>query len=61
MKNVPAAEQEKVFAALEKNPDFFQMIALEVQAKIKNGKDQNSAVMEVINNHKEEFGKVFGN
>ena len=58
MKDVPASEQEKIFALLDKNPDFFRKIAEEVQAKVKSGKDQQSAVMEVVNNHKEELQKI---
>ena len=30
MKDIPEAEQEKMFNAIEKNPDFFQNIATEV-------------------------------
>ena len=28
MKDVPAEQQEKIFAMIEKNPDFFQKVAL---------------------------------
>ena len=58
MKDVPASEQEKIFAMLEKNPDFFQKVAEEVQIKIKSGKDQQSAVMEVLTSHKDELQKI---
>ncbi len=58
MKDVPAVEQEKIFAMLEKNPDFFQKIAEEVQTKIKSGKDQQAAVMEVLTSHKDELQKI---
>jgi 2-oxo-4-hydroxy-4-carboxy--5-ureidoimidazoline (OHCU) decarboxylase len=58
MKDVPASEQEKIFAMLEKNPDFFQKVAEEVQVKIKSGKDQQSAVMEVLTSHKDELQKI---
>lgn len=58
MKDVPAAEQERIFSILEKNPDFFKKIAEEVQAKIKSGKDQQSAVMEVLTANQEELKKV---
>lgn len=58
MKDVPASEQEKIFALLEKNPDFFRKIAEEVQVKVKSGKDQQSAVMEVVNSHKDELQKI---
>lgn len=58
MKDVPASEQEKIFAILDKNPDFFKKIADEVQTKVKSGKDQQAAVMEVVANHKEELQKI---
>jgi len=35
MKGVPQAEQDKLFAMIEKNPELFQKIALEVQEEIK--------------------------
>lgn len=35
MKNVPAEQQEQIFAMIEKNPDFFMKIAEEAQEKIK--------------------------
>jgi len=59
MKDVPLAEQEKVFAILEKNPDFFQKIAEEVHGQVKSGKDQTNAVMEVVSKHKDELQKIF--
>lgn len=47
MKGVPQAEQDKLFAMIEKNPELFQKIALEVQEEIKKGKDQMTATMEI--------------
>lgn len=58
MKDVPEAEQEKIFQAIDKNPDFFQNIATEVQAKMKEGKDQMTATMEVMKKHQEELKKI---
>jgi hypothetical protein len=48
MKDIPEDQQEKIFAAIDKNPDLFQKIALEVQEKVKGGKDQMAATMEVM-------------
>jgi hypothetical protein len=48
LKGVPQSEQDKIFAMLQKNPELFQKIAEDVQNKVKGGKDQMSAVMEVI-------------
>ncbi|MBM2818219.1 MAG: hypothetical protein HW401_809 [Parcubacteria group bacterium] len=58
MKDIPEAEQEKMLGAIEKNPDFFQNIAAEVQAKMKEGKDQMTATMEVMQKHQEELKKI---
>jgi hypothetical protein len=58
MKDVPVDQQEKVFAALEKNPQLFQNIALEVQEKIKQGKDQMAATMEVMQKYQDELKNV---
>lgn len=48
MKNIPADQQDKIIAAFEKDPDFFKKIAEEIQEKVKSGKDQQSAAMEVM-------------
>ncbi|MBU6431268.1 MAG: hypothetical protein KGJ58_03450 [Patescibacteria group bacterium] len=58
MKDLPEAEQEKMLNAIEKNPDFFQSVAMEVQAKMKEGKDQMSATMEVMRKHQDELRKI---
>ena len=60
MKGVPEAEQEKVLDAIEKNPEFFQNIALEIQEKVKNGMGQMEASMEVMKAHQGELLKVMG-
>jgi|TARA_Y100000310_G_scaffold345555_1_gene466487 hypothetical protein len=58
LQDVPAEEQEKIFLMIEKNPELFQKIALEAQEKIKNGKDQMTAMMEVMQDHQEELKKM---
>ncbi len=55
MKDVPQEEQEKILKMVEKNPQLFQKIALEVQEKIKGGKDQMSATMEVVKSYEQEL------
>ncbi|MDD4989256.1 MAG: hypothetical protein PHV42_02420 [Candidatus Pacebacteria bacterium] len=55
LKDVPQAEQDKILKMIEKNPELFQKIALEVQEKIKEGKDQMSATMEVMKAHEAEL------
>jgi hypothetical protein len=55
MKDVPPEQQEKIFAMIEKNPEFFQKIGVEVQEKIKQGKDQMSATMEVMSKYQDDL------
>lgn len=58
LKDVPKEQQEKLFAMVEKNPDFFMKIATEVQQKVKSGKSEMDAAMEVMKLHEEEFKKL---
>ncbi len=55
LKGVPEDQQNKIIEAVEKNPKLFSDIASEVQAKMKEGKDQQSATMEVMMKHKDEL------
>ncbi len=58
MKGVPEAEQEKMMKLVSENPELFQKIAIEIQEKVKNGKDQMSAMMEVMPKYQEELKKI---
>lgn len=60
MKDVPQEEQDKIFAMIEKNPDFFMKIAQEAQEKIKGGMSQQDAMMAVMQVHGEELKAVMG-
>lgn len=60
LKNLPKDQQDQILNALQENPEFFTQISKEIQEKIKEGKDQMSAAMEVMQNHKDELGKLFG-
>lgn len=56
LKGVPQAEQDKIFAMIEKNPDLFTKIGTEVQEKMKReNKDQMAAAMEVMQKYKSEL------
>lgn len=58
MKDVPEEERNKIITMVEKNPQLFQKIALEIESKMKGGKDQMSATMEVMKSHEEELRKI---
>ena len=58
MKDVPEEEQEKMMKLVMENPELFQKIGLEIQEKIKGGKDQMAATMEVMQSHQDELKKI---
>ena len=58
LKNVSEAEQEKLVKLISENPQLFQKIAEEVQAKVKGGQDQMSAMMEVMTKYKTDLQNV---
>jgi hypothetical protein len=55
MKDVPADQRDQIISMMEKNPDFFQKIATEVQEKVNGGKDQMAATMEVMQKYQNEL------
>ena len=55
MKGVPQAQQEMMMRAVEKNPEFFENIAKEIEQKVKEGKSQTAASMEVMRKHQGEL------
>ena len=58
MKDVPKEQQDKIFAMIEKNPDFFTKIAEKVQERVKRGEDQMSATMAIMKEHQTELQKL---
>lgn len=55
MKGVPQAEQDKIFNMIEKNPDFFQKIGLEIQEEMKKGVDQMTATQNIVKKYESEL------
>ena len=55
LKGVPEDQQDKLLGMIEKNPNLFMNIAKEVQAKMKEGKDQMAATMEVMKKYQSEL------
>ena len=51
MKGIPEAEQDRIIAMFEKDPELFATIAKEVEVATKGGKDQMAATMEVMQRH----------
>ena len=55
LKDVPKDQQEQLLQMVEKNPEFFKKIALAVQAKMKEGKGQQTATLEVLQLYRKEL------
>ncbi len=58
MKGVPEAEIDRILMLVEKNPELFKKIGDEIQAKVKSGRSQMAASMEVMRAHQGELQKV---
>jgi len=58
---IPTEERERLIKLVSENPELFQKIASEVQEKVKSGKDQMSAMMEVMGSHKDELASLMRN
>lgn len=58
LSQIPAEERDKILAAIEENPEIFSKIGGVLQEKMKQGKDQMTAAMEVANEFKEELSKI---
>lgn len=55
LKDVPKDQQEQLPKMVEKNPELFKRIALAVQAKMKEGKRQQAATLEVLQLYRKEL------
>ncbi len=53
MKDVPKEQRDMVISMIEKNPEFFQKLAEEIQVEIEKGGDQMTATMNVMKRHEE--------
>lgn len=61
MKDVPKDVQDKMIAAITKNPKLFEELAKSAQEKMKTGKSQMDAMMEAVAERQEELKKaMFG-
>jgi hypothetical protein len=58
LKDVPPAEQEALLDLVERNPAFFENVAKELQEAIQSGKDQQAAMMELMDKHKNELAQM---
>lgn len=60
LKDIPESEREKIIGIVEKNPEFFARLALEIQEKVKGGMTQQDATVAVLAVNQEEMRKLLG-
>ena len=58
LKGMPEAEIDRIVGIVAKNPDFFKKIGEEIEKKIKSGRSQTAATMEVMRAHQAEIQKM---
>lgn len=58
MKGMPEAEIDRIVDIVGRNPEIFKKIGDEIQAKIKSGRSEQAAAMEVMRAHQAELQKV---
>ncbi|MFZ2072338.1 MAG: hypothetical protein WAV10_01495 [Minisyncoccia bacterium] len=58
MQGVPEAQIDMAIKMMEKNPELFKTIALEIKEKTKGGMDQMTASMEVMKKYENELKKL---
>ncbi len=58
MKNLPQDQQDMIFKAIEKDPEFFNDIAKKIEQKVKEGKSQTAASMEVMRENQDKLRKL---
>lgn len=58
LKGVPEAEQERILDMVERNPEFFENLAKELQEGLKSGKDQQTVAIEIMTKHKEKLAAL---
>lgn len=55
---VPEAQIEMFITMMEKNPELFKTIAMEIQEKMKRGISQMEAGMEIMKKYEQELRKL---
>ena len=58
LKAMPKGMQDMMMDAIDKHPQFFEMISKEVDAKVKQGQDKMFATQAVVMQHRAELQKL---
>jgi len=55
MKGIPEAQQDQIIAMVQKNPELFQKIAVEVKAEMDRGIEQQAATIKILQKYQDEL------
>jgi DNA-binding ferritin-like protein len=58
IKDMPKDQQEMIMKLVEENPQLLKTISDEIKIKTKKGIDEQSAMMQVMMDHKEELQRA---
>ncbi|MCA9351803.1 hypothetical protein KC866_00185 [Patescibacteria group bacterium] len=58
MKNLPQNQQDMLIALVSENPEFFKKIQSQIEAKKKQGQNEQLAMMQVMRENQAEIQKL---
>ena len=58
LKGLPQEQQDKLLAAMEKDPEFFENIAKQIKQKEKEGKGKMEASMQVMRENQDKLRRL---
>ena len=58
LKDAPPETKAKILSAVEKNPELFERLALEIKVATDSGKDQMTAMKEVMEKNRNELAGI---
>ena len=59
LKDLPEEQKEMIIGLVEKNPEFFEKMAMQIKERIDNGEDQMMAMQSVAKDNQAELQKMF--
>jgi hypothetical protein len=58
VKNMPQDQQDMIMSLVEENPELLKTISEEIKIKTKKGVNEQTAMMQVMMDHKEELQRA---
>jgi hypothetical protein len=58
IKDMPKDQQDMIMNLIDENPELLKTISVEIKAKVKKGIDQQTAMMQVMMDHKDELQRA---